>query len=140
MNRDWYKPAIWLMWLALPTTALNYWRTWDRLPMRIAVHFDAYWQPNGYTSREGSLMLAMGMMSFLLVLFTIAAHIVRAHKPGSAWVMLAFFYLSLGAVWLVNNWIVVRNLNPLPAHSEWVGPISPAMNNSDMQAVLQPYL
>ena len=49
-----YKPLVWLMWLALPITALNYWRNWDRLPMRMAVHFDANWQPNGYTSREGA--------------------------------------------------------------------------------------
>ena len=32
MNRDWYKPLVWLMWVALPATALNYWRAWDQLP------------------------------------------------------------------------------------------------------------
>ena len=47
MKRDWYTLATWLMWLALPITALNYWRVWDRLPARMAVHFDANWQPNG---------------------------------------------------------------------------------------------
>ena len=60
------------MWLALPITALNYWRAWDQLPARMAVHFDANWQPNGYTSREGSLMLGLGIMAFLLVVFTVA--------------------------------------------------------------------
>ena len=47
MNRDSYKTLTWLMWLALPTTGLNYWLAWDRLPYRMAVHFDANWQPNG---------------------------------------------------------------------------------------------
>ena len=54
MNRDWYKPMVALMWLVLPITAANYWSAWDQLPARIAVHFDANWQPNGYTNREGA--------------------------------------------------------------------------------------
>ena len=117
MNRDWYKTLVWLMWLTLPTTALNYWWAWDRLPARIAVHFDVNWQPNGYTSREGSLVLALGITTFLLVAFTVAALIVRAQKPSAAWPMLIVFYVSLSACWLANNWIVERNLNAPPPHS-----------------------
>lgn len=110
MNRDWYKPAIWLMWLALPTTALNYWRAWDQLPMRMAVHFDANWRPNGYTSREGSLMLALGVSAFLLVVFTVAAYAVRVNKPSAALPVLITFYFALRLFWFANNWIVQRNL------------------------------
>ena len=73
MNRDWYKPLVALMWLLLPISALNYWRVWDQLPARMAVHFNANWQPNGYTSRGGSLMLGLGIMAVMLVVFTIAA-------------------------------------------------------------------
>ncbi len=121
MKRDWYKAAVWLMWLAPATTFLHYWRAWDQLPARIAVHFDANWQPNGYTSREGSLMLAMGIMIFVVLTFTIAALITRAQKPSASVPMLIVFYLSLTALWLANNWIVQRNLNSQPAHSELVG-------------------
>ena len=32
MNRVWHKPAVLLMWLALPTAAWIYWRVWDQLP------------------------------------------------------------------------------------------------------------
>jgi uncharacterized protein DUF1648 len=110
MNREFYKLAIWLMWLALPVTALNYWRAWDRLPMRMAVHFDINWRPNGYTSREGSLMFALGVMAFLLVVFTVAAYAVTVHKPGSAWPVLIVFYLVLGSFWFASNWIVKTNL------------------------------
>jgi cytochrome bd-type quinol oxidase subunit 1 len=110
MNRDRYKPLVWLMWLALPSTALNYWRAWDRLPMRMAVHFDANWNPNGYTSREGSLMLGLGITAFMLFIFTIAAYIVRAQKPSASWLMLATFYLAVGLLWSANNWIVSTNL------------------------------
>ena len=48
------------MWLALPISAWEYWQVWDQLPTRMAVHFDANWQPNGYTSREGALELGLG--------------------------------------------------------------------------------
>ncbi len=63
MNRNFYKPAIGLMWLALPITALSYWRAWDQLPLRMAVHFDTNWRPNGYTTREESVMLGLGIMT-----------------------------------------------------------------------------
>ena len=121
MNRNLYKPAIWLMWLALPITALTYWRSWDQLPMRMAVHFDANWQPNGYSSREGSLMLSLGIVAFLLVIFTVAAHAVRVNKPSAAWPVLITFYLALILFCFASNWIVRTNLfmqRPAP------GPVS----------------
>ena len=125
MNRGFYKLATWLMWLALPTTALNYWRAWDHLPVRMAVHFDAHWQPNGYTSREGSLMLALVIMAFLLIIFTVGAHAVRVNKPSAAWPVLIMLYLALGFFWFASNWIVQRNLqsddqspHAVLAHSE----------------------
>jgi hypothetical protein len=92
-------------------TALTYWRVWDKLPMRMAVHFNADWQPNGFTSREGSLMLALGITAFLLVLFTVASYAVNANRPSAAWPVLFSFYLVLGFLWFMNNWIVQRNLS-----------------------------
>ena len=71
MERKLFQIVAGLTWLALalPLTALNYWRAWDRLPMRVAVHFDVNWQPSGWTSREGALMFALGTTTFLLVIF-----------------------------------------------------------------------
>lgn len=110
MSVRFYKPAVWLMWLALPITAFTYSRSWDLLPMRMAVHFDANWQPNGYTSREGSLMFSLGVEAFLLLLFTVAAHAVIANKPSAAWPVLVSFYFALSLFCFVSNWIVRRNL------------------------------
>jgi hypothetical protein len=124
------------MWLALPITTLTYWRVWDRLPMRMAVHFDANWQPNGYTSREGSLMLGLGIMAVMLILFTIAGLIVRALKPASSWPMLVVFYVVLGFLWFGNNSIVEWNLNPPPSHSELMGTKSPAVRDSSETSFL----
>jgi hypothetical protein len=118
MERRLFQIAAGLTWLALPLTALNYWRSWDRLPMRVAVHFDINWQPNGWTSREGSLMLALGTTAFLLVIFTIACYALRGAAVSSLarWTMVAGFYVVLGFVYCVNNWIVDRNLEPRPTH------------------------
>jgi Protein of unknown function (DUF1648) len=113
MERKLLQSAVALAWLALPLTALNYWRAWDRLPIRVAVHFDANWQPNGWTSREGARMLALGMTAFLLVVFTLAAYAARrmATSSLSQWALVAVFYVVLGFVYCVNNWIVERNLS-----------------------------
>ena len=111
MNRNWYKLAVWLMWLAFVTTALNYRRAWDQLPIRMAVHFDASWQPNGFTSREGALELGLGIMAVMLVLFTVAGFIAHALKPVAFWPMLVVFYVVLGFVWYGNYSIIRFNLD-----------------------------
>lgn len=115
---NWSKVFIPLMWVFLVSTAVNYWRNWEQLPARMAVHFDANWQPNGYSSREGALYLGLGIMAFLLVLFTVGALIAHAQKPSAFWPMLIFFYAILGVCWYGNNFIVNFNLNSSPPHSE----------------------
>ena len=110
MTRSVYKPLVWLMWLAFAVTALDYWRAWDQLPTRIAVHFDANWQPNGYTSREGALMLGLGVMGVLLFLFTLSCLIAHALKPAVAWPMLVICYVLVAFLWYGNHSIVKWNL------------------------------
>lgn len=116
MERKLFQAAIGLTWLALPLTALNYSRAWDRLPMRIAVHFNANWQPNGWTTREGSRMLALGMTAFLLVVFTVSSFAARRMGASnlSQWALVGVFYVVLGVVYCVNSWIVERNLHQAP--------------------------
>ena len=122
MNGRLYKSLVALMWVALPITVLNYRRNWNQLPMRMAVHFDANWQPNGYTSREGAMQLGLSIMAFMLVVFTIGLLVAHALKPAAAWPLLVVFYVALAFVWYGNHSIVEWNLNPKPARSGWVGP------------------
>lgn len=110
MNLNWFKTAVLLMWVALPTAAWKYWSAWDRLPQRVAVHFDANWQPNGYTSREGSLELGLGIMVALLVLFTVATLIIHDLKPNAAVPALVIAYVVIGFCWYGNYSIVKFNL------------------------------
>jgi len=133
MDRKWYKPPaflIVLMWLALPLSWMEYHQNWDQLPARMAVHFDADWHPNGFTSKEGALYLGLGIMGVMLILFTVAAFAMRALKPVAAWPALLIAYVVLGVTWYGNHSIINFNLNAQPAHSELVGPISPALSDS----------
>jgi hypothetical protein len=139
MNRDWYQSLVLLMWLALPMSALEYWLAWDRFPARMAVHFDANWRPNGFTSREGALELGLGIMVVMLVLFTGSTLAAHALKPGAAWPVLVISYVVLGFVWYGNHSIVEFNLNPRPAHSELVGPNPQAVSDSNDGLVLHPH-
>ncbi len=107
------QSAIWLMWLALPFTLADYRQAWDRLPVRMAVHFNADWHANGWAGREQSLELALGVVAFLLLVFTVGGYVVRAAaKPAStAWAILVLFYVVIGFVCAVNHWVVEFNVN-----------------------------
>ena len=124
MNRVWHKPAVLLMWLALPSAAWIYWRVWNQLPARMAVHFDAGWQPNGYTSREGAVQLGLEILVVMLVLVTLATLIIDALKPVAFWPALVISYAVLGFCWYANYSIVEFNLKAQQQHSELMGTFS----------------
>ncbi len=113
MNCKWWPTAIGITWLALPALALRYWLVWDRLPARMATHFDAAGRPNGWMSRETSLIFTLGLMAFLLALFT--AVLTRLRKPDAgAWSLLGMFYLIVGAVAWVSESVLNFNLYGQP--------------------------
>ncbi|MFZ0296253.1 MAG: DUF1648 domain-containing protein [Candidatus Sulfotelmatobacter sp.] len=116
MSRDWNKTAIWLAWLALPVTALNYWLAWDRLPMRMAVHFDANFQPNGYASKQGAMEFGLGIVVAMLVLPTVVTLISRAVKPLRSWPTLMISYFVLIFLCYGNYSVIRFNLNLLAPH------------------------
>jgi len=85
----------WLIWLALPLTALRYWLAWDQLPVRMATHFNASGQPNGWMSREVSLQFGLGITALMLVVFTgisLAAQKAAA-SPAISWAVLSLSYV-----------------------------------------------
>jgi Protein of unknown function (DUF1648) len=112
MERKLLLAAVAIAWFALPLTALNYSRAWNRLPARVAVHFDANWQPNGWTTREGARALALETTGFLLGTFTFAAFVASNKRMStfSRWSMVVVFYVVLGLVYHVNKWIVDRSV------------------------------
>lgn len=117
---EWHKPPvllIWVTWLILPFSWMEYHQNWDQLPARMAVHFDADWRPNGYTSKDGALDLGLGIMAVMLLLFTVSSFAMRALKPQAAWPALLIAYVALGFCWYGNHAIIKFNLNP-PVRTE----------------------
>lgn len=112
MNRNLYQSLTWLLWLALPLTALRFWMVWDQLPLRMATHFNANWQPNGWMSREVALQFALGLTAFLLFVFTTVLLVVQKQEAAdiAAWALLAFSYAVVGFVFVVNSKVVSYNL------------------------------
>ena len=99
------------MWLALPISAWEYRSVWEQLPSRMAVHFDANWRPNGYTSRQGALKLGLTIMAVMLVIFTLSTLIILGLKPSAAWPALLIAYVVVGLCWYGNHSIVKFNLD-----------------------------
>jgi hypothetical protein len=113
MNRKVFQTFTWLMWLALPITALRFWLAWDRLPLRMASHFNFNGRPNGWMPREAAFFLALGVTALMLVVFTAVSYI--AHKtrvPETfSWFLLGFFYLVISFVYAGNSGVVQYNLD-----------------------------
>jgi uncharacterized membrane protein len=102
-----------LLWLVLPLTAFQYWSVWEQLPARVATHFAASGQPNGWMPRETSLIFAIGLNVVLLGTFTWA--LTRVRKPDVlAWSLLAMLYVVMGVLLSINAAVVNYNLHGGP--------------------------
>jgi hypothetical protein len=119
MNRRPFQLAIALLWLALPLVAIQYWRVWEQLPVRMATHFNAAGQPNGWMSRDVALEFGVGMMAFLLLVFTpILWAISRWGVDRFAWAFLGFCAVVAGFVAVGNQKVIDYNLSGTPIHIE----------------------
>src|ERR1700757_1900235 len=116
MNRKRFQLATVLMWLALPLTALRYWQVWDRLPALMATHFAANGQANGWMTREAALYFVLGLLTFLLLIFTAIMYVaLKQHNPSVFNAgLLAFFYFILGVIFYGNHSVIEYNLTRRP--------------------------
>ncbi len=106
-----------LMWLAIPLVALRYAQVWDQLPARMATHFNASGQANGWMPRDIALYFGLGFTAFVLLIFTIIAVVLLKQKtdPDTSWfALLGFFYFIVGFTVYVNNSIIEHNLSGNP--------------------------
>lgn len=117
MNRKLFTILTALMWIALPLITLRYGQVWDRLPARMATHFTANGQPNGWMPRELSFYFALGLTAFTLIVFTAVAFLVlkqKAAPDSSSFALLGFFYLMQAFVFYVNNRVINHNITRRP--------------------------
>jgi hypothetical protein len=121
MNQRVFQFATVLLWLALPIVALQYRQAWDRLPTRMAVHFNAANQANGWMTRAQSLDLNLSMIAIALIVSTIVLVAASWRSVASfAWVLLGFFAVLFGFLLSVNQAVIEYNMNGTPIHIERV--------------------
>jgi hypothetical protein len=109
MDSKLYRTMAALLWLALPLTAFQFWTVWNQLPSRMASHFGAVGQPNGWMTRETLVIFSLVLLTFLLATFTFA--LTRVRKPDAlAWSLLAMFYITVGVLVSVNSAVLKFNL------------------------------
>ena len=114
-SRNAFKALTALIWTIVPVVAILYGFAWNQLPPRLATHFNFANQPNGWMSREGSLVfflvfagLMAGTASFVLS---------RVTRPDpTAWVLLIFFYVILGVLIWAERSVIAYNVDGRPVN------------------------
>lgn len=125
MTRKLYYALIGALWLALPVTAEYFRGNWDRLPARLATHFNAANQPNGWMTREQALWSSLEILAITVSIFTVVlllSHRKRAITAFS-WVLLAFFYVVTGLGCYIFISTINFNLTGQPIRPGLVGVI-----------------
>ena len=105
-----------LLWLAPAAILLRYWRRWDQLPIRMAAHFNAAGQPNGWMTREMSLYWSAGFLAFMVGILFVVLMIVAQKYPDTklSWVLLAFFHAEAWTIFYLMNSLIEYNLSKAP--------------------------
>lgn len=121
--RTWFKILASLLWLAPVANSLRYWQTWNRLPLRMATHFDAAGRANGWMTPQVSLYYSAGSLAFAAAVFFGVLFFVQAKYPLArlSWALLAFFHAEIWALVYVLNSMIAFSLgesaiaiSPLP--------------------------
>jgi hypothetical protein len=107
-------PKLWnagvvFMWLTIPAVAARYWLVWDQPPEPIATRFHAVGRPNGWMSRQDSLIFIVLLMLFILMLATTILS--RIRKPdATSWALMGFFYALVAVLVWGNEAVLGYNL------------------------------
>jgi len=115
-KRSLWNVLVALLWLALPAMGIRYWLLWDRLPARIASHFDAAGRANGWMPRDVSLWFDLGFLAFIIGVFTVVLYMMhKKYSVGTlSWALLAFFHLELWTIVFMLSSTLDYNLYGTP--------------------------
>lgn len=110
MDIDTYLKRLWALWLALPTTALNYWFSWNHLPARIAMHYDVSGRPTNWATPTEARAFSLWFLVFVLVVVTGTGYLVAYMRSDRTKPAIVFLYLAIGLVCAFLNGFVWFNL------------------------------
>ncbi|HKU23036.1 MAG TPA: DUF1648 domain-containing protein [Terriglobales bacterium] len=109
MSRALYRLFGLAIWLVLPVVALRLFMVWERLPLRLATHFDLAGRPNGWMSPNAFLVFILVTLTAAAATSTIVVY--RVSQPDlSAWTLLGFLYVLTGILYGAADGIVNYNL------------------------------
>ena len=118
MNRRFWHLGIAFLWVAIPAIYYQYQNVWDRLPARMATHFDINNHPNGWSPKESSMWFILGVTAFVVLLATVL--LARIRKPDTAaWAILAMFFLVLGVLYRASSTVIEYNLTGNSLSMDW---------------------
>jgi hypothetical protein len=104
-----------LQWLSLPIIVLIFGSVWQRLPSRMATHFDLAGQPNGWMAREQAVLVLLGIAIAVLITATWIASRVK-ELDAVAWGIVALFYIIQATLVWAGQTIIDSNLHGTPVH------------------------
>ncbi len=118
MTRSWYKTLIALLWVAPVALGIRYRQIWDRLPIRMASHFDAAGRANGWMTRDAALYFDLAFLVFLAAIFSVVLYLVQGKYELAkiSWALLVFLHLEI--------WTFVHLLNSTLDYNLVGSPIS----------------
>ncbi|MBV9626182.1 MAG: DUF1648 domain-containing protein [Acidobacteria bacterium] len=110
-----FKGLTALAWTSVPAALALYVRCWNRLPARLATHFDFNNHPNGWMSREGAFVFTLALVT--LVTAGTTWILSRVGKPDpAAWGLLAFCGVMLVTLLWVTDAVIDYNVYGQPLH------------------------
>ena len=109
MKRTLYRWFGWALWVIVPVTAARLWMVWNRLPARIATHFDFAGRANGWTSPTHFAAAILLALAAAAAISTLA--VARTSRPDlSSWSLLGFFYVMAAILYGTAEEILNYNL------------------------------
>jgi hypothetical protein len=113
MNRNLYRTLTAMLWLAPVVAWLRYRQVWDRLPARMASHFDAAGRANGWMPREESLYYTLGFLAFVVAVFTVVLFVIQSRYTLTkfSWALLVFFHVEIWTLVYMLDSILTYNIN-----------------------------
>ena len=95
-----------LPWAALPLTLSFHLANWQRLPPRLAIHFNSSGAADGWLGRWELLAAETALLLFLLVRYTLRL----AREEATNWWPLVSFYAAISIVTSVFIGLLLYNL------------------------------
>ncbi len=113
-----YRVLAWLLWAAVPLTAVRYGEAWDSLPPTLIVRFDAgdLQRPVAYISRGRLLMMEIAAIVTVVSIASAISMFVPEDAPPDvvSWVGLGAFYGAVGLLLWCQDVLLQYELMGLP--------------------------